>query len=243
MYEYDRLKEILNILAEHKSASVHSLAQQLYVSDATVRRDLNALEKQGLVRRVFGGVILLEADQVGLPFYGHTTLDASKEEIALKAIEHVNNGDVLMLDASSTSQALIRHLRRFKGLTIITNSAITSGGLQELDAKVFITGGYMPRNTQGFIGSFTEDMIRNFQADTFFFSCDGLSMDGRVTDLSHEAISIRRLMIRHSRKHILLCDSTKFGLDHCYNICHLSDIDVLISDAPFNGVGKEKQLL
>lgn len=243
MYEYDRLKEILNILAEHKSASVHSLAQQLYVSDATVRRDLNLLEKQGQVRRVFGGVILLETDQKGLPFYGHTTLDASKEEIALKAIEFVKNGDVLMLDASSTSNALIRHLRRFKGLTIITNSAITSGGLQELDAKVFITGGYMPRNTQGFIGSFAEDMIRNFQADTFFFSCDGLALDGRVTDASHEAISIRRLMMHCSRKHILLCDSSKFGLDHCYNICALKDLDVLISDAPFPGIGSEKQIV
>ena len=161
MYEYDRLREILNILAEQKSASVRALAQKLYVSDVTVRRDLNRLEKQGQVRRVFGVVILLENDQRGVPFYGHTTQDTVREELALKALDFIKNGDALMLDASSTSNALIRHLKRFRDLSIITNSAITIGGLQELDARIFITGGYMPRNCQGFVGSYAESMIRN----------------------------------------------------------------------------------
>ena len=243
MYEYDRLREILNILAEHKSTSVHALAQKLYVSDATVRRDLNRLEKQGQVRRVFGGVILIESDQTDMSFYGHTTLDTDKEEIAIKALNFIKNGDTLMLDASSTSNALIRHLKRFRDLSVITNSAITIGGLQELDARVFITGGYMPRNCQGFVGSYAESMIRNFNADMCFFSCSGISMDGRVSNTTSEEIAIRQLMMRHSRKRILMADSSKFGQEHTFNLCTLDDIDVLISDAPFTGRGSEKQYL
>lgn len=243
MLEYSRLSEILNILSEKKSSSVRALAQKLYVSDATVRRDLNVLEKQGHVRRVFGGVILLENDQKELPFYGHTSEDASKEEMALKAIERINNGDVIMLDASSTVNAIIRHLKRFKGLTIITNSALTAGGLQELEAKVFVTGGYMPRNSQGFVGNFAESMVRNYNADLMFFTCGGLSMDGRCTDTVSEEMSIRRVMMNHSKRHILLCDSSKFGQEHCFNVCNMDDIDELISDAPFSGYGHEKQIL
>ena len=76
MYEYDRLREILNILSENKSASVQMLAERLYVSAATVRRDLNVLEKQGQVRRVFGGVVLMENDIPNTAFHGRSTRDA-----------------------------------------------------------------------------------------------------------------------------------------------------------------------
>lgn len=243
MLEYNRLSEITKILSEKKSSSVRELAQALYVSDATIRRDLNLLEKQGHVRRVFGGVILLESDQKDLPFYGHTTLETSKEIIALKAVELINNGDVIMIDASSTSNALIRHLNRFKSLTIITNSALTAGGLQELDARVFVTGGYMPRNSQGFVGNFAESMVRNYNADLFFFTCSALSFDGIASDAASEEMSIRRVMMKQCRKRVLLCDSSKFGHEQTFNVCSLDEVDMLISDAPFPGKGKEKQLI
>lgn len=243
MLEYNRLNQIMNLLSEKKSSSVRSLAQELYVSDATVRRDLNILEKQGNVRRVFGGVILLESDQKDMPFYGHTTEDPSKEEIALKAVERISNGDIIMIDASSTATALIRHLKRFKSLTIITNSACTTGGLQELDARVFVTGGYMPRNSQGFVGPFAESMVRHYNADLFFFSCGALALDGRVSDAVSDEMSIRRVMMRQSHKRILLCDSSKFGKEQCFNLCTLDEVDELISEAPFSGVEKEKQQL
>lgn len=241
MLEYSRLSEILNMLSEDKSLSVRFLAQKLYVSEATIRRDLSTLERQGRVRRVFGGVVLLESDQTDLPFYGHTTRDSSKEEIAQKAVELIKNGSTLMIDASSTANALIRHLKRFQGLTIVTNSALIAGGLQELDAKVFVTGGYMPRNSQGFVGSYAESMVRNYNADLLFFSCGGLSMDGRVSDAACDEMSIRRVMMQHSRKRILLCDSSKFGSEQTFHLCTLDDVDELISDAPFTGIGRERQ--
>ncbi len=240
MYEFDRLKEILAILTQSKSASVRMLGQKLYVSEATVRRDLNALEKQGLVRRVFGGVVLIEGDQKEIPFYAQLAQgDEHKENIALTAIERVKNGDVLMLDASSTVSRMIRHLKRFQRLTIITNSGITMSGLQELDAKVIITGGLMMRNSQGFVGCYAEDMVRSFNADLCFFSCGGLSADGRVSDMISEETSIRRVMMRHARRRILLCDSSKFGRECCYNLCTVDDVDEIISDQPFKRRARE----
>lgn len=242
MYEFDRLREILSILTQSKSASVRMLGQKLYVSEATVRRDLSALEKQGLVRRVFGGVVLIEGDQKEIPFYAQLAQgDESKEAIALSAVERVKNGDVLMLDASSTVSRVIRHLKRFQRLTIITNSGITMSGLQELDAKVIITGGLMMRNSQGFVGNYAEDMIRNFNADLFFFSCGGISADGKVSDRISEETAIRRVMMSHSRRHILLCDSSKFGRECCYNLCTMDDVDEIISDQPFKATGRNRE--
>ena len=239
MFEFDRLREILGILTQSKSASVRMLARKLYVSEATVRRDLSALEKQGLVRRVFGGVVLIEGDREEIPFYARLAQGDEKQEgIALEAVERISNGDVLMLDASATVSRMIRHLKRFQRLTIITNSGITTSGLQELDAKIIITGGLMMRNSQGFVGSYTEAMVRNFNADLFFFSCGGLSADGRVSDLISEETSIRRVMMRHSRKRILLCDSSKFGRECCYNLCTVEDVDEIISDQAYKPLEK-----
>lgn len=243
MYEFERLQEMLSIITQSKSASVRMLAKTLYVSEATVRRDLTALEKQGLVRRVFGGVMLIEGDQEEIPFYARLNQgDESKEAIALKAVEHIKNGDVLMLDASSTVSRMIRHLKRFQRLTIITNSGITMSGLQELDAKIIITGGLMIRNSQGFVGSYAEAMVRNFNADLFFFSCGGICQDGRICDHISEETSIRRVMMWQSRKRYLLCDSSKFGLECCYNLCTVDDVDEIISDQAFKRTGMTREI-
>ena len=140
-------------------------------------------------------------------------------------------------------QLLLRHLKRFKNITIITNSAVTAAGLQDLDAKVFVTGGYMPKNSQGFVGNYAAEMARNFNADLFFFSCGGITEDGLVSEVAYEEMSIRKIMMRQSKKNILMCDSGKFGLKYSYNLCTMDDIDVLISEVPFTGKGREKQFL
>lgn len=169
MYEINRLKEILSILAENKSASVQTLAEKLYVSAATVRRDLRTLEKQGQVRRVFGGVILMENDPSNIPIHGRSTKVAELDKIAELAASHIKSGDTIMLDASHTACAIIPHLKRFRNLTIITNSAVSTAGLQDLEAQVFVTGGYIPKNAQSHVGFYAEEMIRNFKTDVLFF--------------------------------------------------------------------------
>ncbi|MBE5773314.1 MAG: DeoR/GlpR transcriptional regulator [Clostridiales bacterium] len=243
MYEFNRLQTIMETLSEQKSISVQELAKMLYVSEATVRRDLNALEKQGQVRRVFGGVVLMENNIRTASFHGRSTKDTALEKMAQLAAEHVKNGDTIMLDASSSACAIIPYLKRFRNLTVITNSNVSTAGLQDLEAHVYITGGFMPRHSQGYVGAYAESMLRNFKANTFFFSCAGLAMDGRISDATSDENAIHKVMLRQSQKHILLCDSPKFGLDYCYTIAEMDDIDVLISDAPFTGVGREKQYL
>lgn len=234
MFNVERLEAIQKLLSEKKSASVRDLAQRLYVSDSTVRRDLNVLERQGLVRRIFGGVVLIEHDQRNVPFFSRTMAnDVVNDGIALKALEHIRNGQSLMLDASTTVSALIPHLKRFKDLTIITNASAPMAGLQELDARVYVIGGLMPRHSLGYVGYLAEDMVRNFNADILFFTCGGIAPDGRVTSLLEEEAGVQRAMLRHAKKRILLCDREKFGRECLYNLTTLDEIDTLISDVPF----------
>ncbi len=235
MYEYNRLQGILDILEACKSTSIHNLAQKLYVSETTIRRDLNELQKQGKVRRVFGGVLLMERDLVTTPFYGHTTIDKDKQEIAKLASEHIQNNNTIILDASSTTLALVPYLKQFKRLTIITNSAVSTASLQDLDATVFVTGGYMMHNSQGFTGNYAEEMMRNFNADLLFFSAAGLTMDGKITSQSHEAVAMLRVMLKQSRKKYFMCDSSKFGRENNYTVCTLDELDGLITNTPFTG--------
>ncbi|MGI6237416.1 MAG: DeoR/GlpR family DNA-binding transcription regulator [Candidatus Excrementavichristensenella sp.] len=235
MYEYNRLQGIMDMLEACKSSSIHDLAQKFYVSETTIRRDLNELEKQGKVRRVFGGVLLMERDLVTTPFYGHTTIDKDKQEIAQIASQYIQNGNTIMLDASSTTLALVPYLKRFKRLTIITNSAVSVASLQDLDADVFVTGGYMMHNSQGYTGNYAEEMLRNFNADILFFSASGLSMEGKITNQSYEAIAMIRVMLTQSRKKYFMCDSSKFDRENTYTVCWLNDIDGVITNKPFTG--------
>lgn len=241
MREYDRLQNILNLLDRNKTVSVHDLSRKLYVSDATIRRDLTLLESQGQVRRVFGGALLLEKAHLETAFHGRSTQEEALQRMAQEAVLHIRDGDTVMLDASTSAAALIPYMRRFHGLTIISNSAVSTAGLQDLNAEVYITGGYMPRNGQGYIGGYALDMLSRFNASILFFTCAGLTTDGRVTDKIEEENVIRRVMLRQSRKHVLLCEAAKFGLEATFNLCGMEDVQVLISDQPFSGVGREKQ--
>ena len=96
--------------------------------------------------------------------------------------------------------------------------------------KSYSTGGLLLENSIAFVGSGAENFIRNFNADIFFFSSRGLSEDGVISDSSVDEANLRRVMMEHSKKRIFLCTSDKMGKRYMYNLCTLSDVDVIISD-------------
>ena len=231
MFEPERLEQILTILRRTQTATVKHLAQQLYVSEATVRRDLNELERRGFISRIHGGAVLTDGANREVPLFLREQQNTeSKRIIAAKAAQHLCDGQVIFLDASSTVMYLIPHFERFQNLTIITNGLKTSQELRSLKHNVYCTGGLMLHNSLAYIGDFAADFIRNFNADVFFFSSLGVSEDGKITDASAEETNIRRVMLEQSRKHIFLCDSSKHGKTYCYNLCSISQTDDYISD-------------
>lgn len=236
MYYRERHNKILDILQKRNSASVHFLAQALYVSEPTIRRDLAVLQEQGKIRRTFGGAVLSDMINKEVPFVlrEHENRRA-KDAIARMAAKHIRDGQIIFLDASSTASYLTPYLASFSDLTVITNSPKTSLKLAELKIRSLSTGGLLLENSISFVGAHAENFVRNFNADIFFFSCRGITEDGQLTDSSMEESQLRRIMMEHSKKKIFLCTSNKIGRKYMYNLCDVSAVDGVICEKELPG--------
>ena len=233
MLELERLEHILEYLRENQTATVNNLSRRLFVSEATVRRDLTELERRGLVKRIHGGAVLLDSTTGELPLYVRQQQNGdAKQLIAAQALQYIQDGQVIFLDASSTVMYLIPFFENFENLTIITNGVKTAHELQRLHHKTYCTGGLMLHHSAAYVGDFAMDFIRQFNADVVFFSSRGVSDSGMITDASQEETAVRRAMFAQSRKKVFLCDSSKFGKSYCYNLCPVSQVDIFLSDKP-----------
>lgn len=233
MLGMERYNEIMMLLNRDRSVSVKSLSKKLFMSEATIRRDLNQMEKQGLIKRTYGGAVLIEGLNKEVPLYVRESQQSNaKREICKNASRLIKDGDIIMLDASSTVQYIVEYLKQFKDLTVITNGSKTADALGKLHIKTYCTGGMLLENSSAFIGWHAENMIKEINADLFFFSCRGLSMDGKLTDASVEETKLRQIMFEHSKRKIFLCDSSKFGHTYFYNFCDLNQVDQMFCEIP-----------
>lgn len=231
MYPSQRQEQILALLKEEKSISVHKLAKLLFTSESSIRRDLAALQDLGKLKRTFGGAVLFESaeKEVSLMYRSTQNMQA-KARIAEKAAVYLADGMTIFLDASSSAAQMLPHLKKFKDITVITNSPQTSMQLGEMKIRNYCTGGLLLRHSIAYVGGGAEDFIQRFHADLLFFSCRGFSPECGLTDSMEEEARIRQIMMRRSRRKIFLCDSSKYNRTFPYRICDVQDVDAVISE-------------
>lgn len=250
MLHKEREQEILNILkTENSFVTVQHLCNTLFASESSIRRDLKALEEQGLVKRSYGGASLV-VNLSNIVTFRHRTQQntAAKREIVKKAAALVKDGDIIFLDQSSTAFHLASELINRSSLTVVTNNIEIMMLLSHSSIKLISSGGSLSNeNRVCLIGSDARKTFENIYADTMFFSVKALCDDGTVTDCSREEVAVRESMIKHANKTVLLCDSSKFGSKAAFKQCRLEDLDVLISEADcaqhFSAYGDRLQLL
>ena len=232
MLQIERQEEILKLLGAHATRRIEQLAKALYVSEATVRRDIDALEKRGLVRRVYGGV-LLRKEEMPLEVRRQERA-AEKEEIAAKAAELIFDGATVFLDASSTALHLIPHLARFRDLTVLTNghkaAELRAGGT----CRVFSVGGELSARNMAFVGSLAEEALGRLSVDIAFFSSEGLSEEGEVTDSSEEETALRRVLLRRAATTVLLMDHSKAGRRYLFHLANAAELSYVVVDSGFS---------
>ena len=229
----EREKQILEILLKEKEASVQQLAGALYVSEPSVRRDLQSLEKQNLIKRVHGGARLEETalSKNKIPFLIREYEQSSaKALIAQKAIHLIKDNDVIFLDASTSCYYLIPFLASKRNLTVITNGVKALIKLAEYGINSISTGGSLMNNCLALVGEEAYRTIESYNANVAFFSCRGVSEDGYLTDISPEESNVRKKMIRHAQSAYLLCASDKFGKRYFYNLCHKDQLTGVIHE-------------
>lgn len=230
----ERQRRILEELNRDPSLTVAKLAALLHVSEPTVRRDFTELEKRGLITKRYGGVLLHPGSADGeIPFLlREKERSAVKTEIGRRAARLVQDGMVVMLDGSTSAYHLVPFLAQYKDLIVITSGAKTAVALAEANIRTFCTGGQMRIHSYSYVGDAAAAFVKNINADILFFSCHGVSDDGRMTDRAVEEADLRKVMFSVCKKKILLCDSGKFGKTCFYNMGNVRDVDGIVSEGP-----------
>lgn len=228
MHFCERHEQIMDILNERNSVTVQYLANRLYVSLPTIRRDLSYLEKQNRLRRTFGGAVLNNKNVSEISFEIRDNIDAKlKDELAQKASKLIKDDMVIFLDASSTVFRLVPYLKDFKNLTVITNSPKINLQLAEYNISSYSTGGVLLKNPKSYAGSFAEDFVKKFNADICFLSCRGISAEGFLTDGSIEESTLRMTMMKQSKQTVFIMASTKLNTRYSFNLAHISEVEVI----------------
>ena len=231
MIRYERQQAILQYLEGHNPASVKEIAKNIFASEASVRRDVAAMEEKGLVNRIYGGVLLSRRKNAVIPLDirdGEHT--AAKDEIAKRAAELVFDGATVYLDASSTVWRMLKYLKGKKDLKIITNNLRIFNEYETFGGTVYCTGGtYDPKN-RSFYGPEAIRFTESVWVDLFFFSSRGLSPDGEITDPAETETALRRAMLKRASRSYCLCDASKIGKRHLFTVCRKEDLSGIFCD-------------
>ena len=225
-----RKKDIVDLLYERERISVRELASRLYVSEMTVRRDLLALERQGIVRRYRGGAVLSTAGSE-MPISRRFFVDEDeKKELGKQAERYLFDGMTVYIDSSSTCQYIIPHLASFKSVTLITNSVSALLSAAKLSLSCILLGGRYYGRDMCFVGEHAEEMAGRYHVDVAFFSTLGLSPSGAITDPDADQTAVRRAVMRTAEKSVFLFEESKLGKTYLYHLCDRKEADgVLIS--------------
>jgi len=246
MLPTERQNAILDLLAKQGFASVAELGQMLSVSDMTIRRDLAELQKQGVLQRTYGGATVTEAVFFELSLKTKMTrYVGEKEQIGKAAADMVQDGDIVVLDAGSTTTYVARNLKG-KRLTIVTNSLnIASELLNCQNVQILIAGGILRQDVLAIIGPQTVAFFEDLRADKLFLGVEGVDVRSGLTVPDVIEAHTKRAMTRSARRTIVVADHSKLGRDTLGSIISLAEADCLVTDsgAPAEIVEQLKQHL
>ncbi|MBO8173433.1 MAG: DeoR/GlpR transcriptional regulator [Bacillaceae bacterium] len=228
----ERKRTIMNLLEREEKVKVQELARLLQVSDETIRRDLERLEKEGLLSKVYGGAVREKTHFWELPFEQKTTLlQNEKKAICRAAANLVEDGDIIMVGFGSTTVDLVRFLRDRINVTLITNSPpVLMQAMEMFQGRVIFTGGELEREQKLMVGPLAERTIEQLKANKAFISAGGISTSNGITDYDLNGASVSRKMMEQADEVIVLADHTKFGKTTFASLCKIEDASRIITD-------------
>lgn len=229
----ERQQKILHLLKDREHLAVRDLAAKLYVSEASIRRDLQHLEQAGAVHRLYGAVRLARRERSVVPLmmrdHEHS---AVKEQLARQAAQLVPDGATILLDASSTVRRMMKYLAGRKKLTIITNNERLFSEPVPDGATLYCTGGLFDRENHVFSGPAAERFLRNIWADFLFFSSQGVSQTGEISDHSAQETALRQIMLERAARRVCLMDGSKIGVQATFRLCNAETVTDFLCDQP-----------
>jgi DeoR/GlpR family transcriptional regulator of sugar metabolism len=230
----DRQIQILELIIRKQRVSVADIVEQFSVSEATARRDLEALDAEGKIRRVHGGAIVLPQSSSESPMLQRQTEQSDEKlRIGQAAAALVKDGETIFLGSGTTVIEVARALRPRRKLTIITNSLpvvnVFSG---DENCTVICLGGILRQTELSFIGHITEHSLTEVRADKVFIGSRAISIEHGLThEYLHETMTDRAIL-RAGREVIVVADHTKFGVSATVLLAPLEQIQTIVTDKP-----------
>lgn len=229
---------IINRLEDKGVVSVSDLVKEFNVSDMTIRRDLDLLENQGLLKRIHGGAVSHRGRSYEPPFMLRTSENLEKKQlIGQVAASLVNNGDSITLDVGTTTLEIARNLTTKRDLTVITPSLpIASELINHLGIRLVLTGGILRPGELSMTGHLAERVFSEIYVDKLFLGAGAVDFVAGISEFNIEDTLVKRAMVKTAKKIILVCDSSKFNQVAFASIMPLSAVHTIVTDIDLDPV-------
>ncbi|MED4072097.1 DeoR/GlpR family DNA-binding transcription regulator [Priestia endophytica] len=237
----ERQQKIVDLVNLRSSIRVSELSEIFAVTEETIRRDLEKLEKENKLRRSHGGAVSVQEKESEIDFSEREITNVlEKKVIAHEAVKRVENGDRIILDASTTAWYMAKILPNIP-LTVITNSIKVAIELSKKDRiEVISTGGILLPKSLSYVGPLAERSLENYHVNKAFLSCKGIDLNSGLSDSNEWQALLKRKMIERSNKTFLMVDSSKFGYREFSHISTLDHVDEMIVDIKLPPHSQEK---
>lgn len=232
MLPVERKSEIMRLIRRDHSVKVNELAEQFEVTEETIRRDLDKLEKEGKVKKTYGGAIITELVSYEPSFYDRQKVNMTQKRVlASYANDLIQDGETVFIDMSTTALEAIKSIDDSKNVTVITNSLNALVELsQRKNINLIAIGGTFNDVTYSMEGPMTLKFLNQYYVDKILFSVKGISMERGVMDPKENTVEIKQAMVKNSRQVILFLDETKFGNSALISTVEMDQIDIIVTD-------------
>ncbi len=228
-----RLSQMLECIRSQERVTIHEMVERFGVSAVTIRKDLEHLEREGLIVRTFGGAIALRTSDTAEAFQVRARLQSrEKRLIGRAAARLIRPGENIIIDAGSTALEIARHLHGIESINLITpalNVALEAGALPKVTVIV-PGGGTLDHSTLSLEGPEIEEAFARLHADKFFMGVRSVDLQHGAMDTHMRRISLKQAMMKAARQTIVVADSSKFGTVSLIQIAPLSSIHAIVTD-------------
>lgn len=231
MLGIERRQAIMDKLKKDNRVLVAELSSLFNVTEETIRRDLDKLESEDLIRRNYGGAVINDYISEDLSFLRRSSINSKEKDlIAQKAMDFISDGSSIMMDSSTTGLALLNRLKPRKNITIITNSIRLAYDFTNSQFKIISTGGILRSKSFALTGNVTCSTLRNYYVDFAILSCKGIDIERGVMESNEEESVVKQVMISQAKNIILLVDHSKFDKVSFTKTCDFSNISLIVTD-------------
>lgn len=227
----ERYEMIVGLVNDRGSIRVTELSELCQVTEETIRRDLDRLEKSGRLRRSHGGAVNIKDHHPETPYGEREIMHADeKRRIAKEAVKRIQPNDRILLDASTTAWYMATIVPDIP-LTVLTNSikvALELSGKEKI--QVISTGGLLSQRSLSFVGPLAERTLDTYHVDKCFFSCKGVHLERGISESNELQAQVKQRMIGIADQVFLLADSSKFGVQSFTHVGELDSVSEIITD-------------